>query len=989
MALTKQNIDLAFSQGIDTKTDPNRVVFGKLISLENVVFTEGMAFNKRIGYNRLASLVQGLGLATFQDELIAFDGSDLQSYSPSNETVVSKGAITSVDLSVNPIYRSPTSQSTQDSAFNSVGVYLHVWVDSVAGAQYAVYSSMTGNQVVQVQTLPTTAIYPKAWSLGNFLVLTYVDTGANALRYISIPVFSLTPSTPVDLSTQVDPTNRFYDGVIANDSLYLSWNASDATGAVRTTYIDSQLNQRNTNIQIVEEASNCIGVWADTSLSIPNIYVAYYNGSDIRYFILSSNGLSTILAPTAVLTVASVNNITGYASGNIATIIYQRSNTYPYSSVRSDFITQVTATAGGVIGTPVVLLRGVGLISKPFVYNTVNYLVVAYSGATQPTYFVINESGTVIAKVAYGNSGGYTSNANLTKANEITSTQFQFSYLIKTALETQSGMIFSDIGINSAFLNFSYANVFENEELGTNLNITGGYLWAYDGYSSVEQNFHLYPEDIGLSATTGSTGIFANTYSYISLYEWTDNQGNTHRSGYPGATSITFQNATTGITASIPTLRLTAKTADRSNVQVTLYRNAPSIAPTIFYKVSSISSPKLNSTTADFVQITDRANDGEIIGNQLLYTTGGVIPNTGGPAASASTIYKNRLILIDSQNRNQFFYSKQTGQATPVEMTEEFTFFVDPRFGELQAVAVMDDKLIMFKPNAIFYMVGEGPDSTGANNDFTDAVFVTQTVGTTNPKSVVFMQDGLMFQSNKGIWLLSRGLDVQYIGADVEDFNSYTVTSATTVPNTTQVRFTLSNGVALVYDYFYRQWAVFTGLNAVASVNAGGTAYTYLSPAGKLLQETSGVYTDDGVPYFMQLQTSWLSLAGFQGFQRVYNLFFKGKFLNAHMLQVSMAYDFNVSATQTVLLRPTNLANPNYGDDPFYGSTQYYGGNSQEEQYEINLIRQKCQSLQITIQEALDTSNPVYGPAIVLEAIGALVGVKSSYPRLPASQKVT
>lgn len=989
MALDKRNIDFAFSQGIDTKTDPNRVVFGKLISLQNVVFTEGMAFNKRLGYDKLASLSQGVGLSTFQDELIAFDGANLESYSPSNETLVSKGAITSVDLSVSSVYRSPSSQSTQDSAFNSVGVYLHVWVDSIRGAQYAVYSSATGNQVVQVQTLPSTAIYPKAWSLGNFLVITYIDTAANALRYISIPVYSFAQSVPVDLSTQVDPTNRFYEGIITNNSLYLSWNGSDAAGAIRTTYLDSQLNQRNTAVQVTEEANVCISVWSDDSQSIPTIWTAYYNGTNIRYFVLSSNGLSSILAPTNAGAFSNVNNITGFASANTATIFFQSQNTYSYSTVRSDFITEITATTGGVIGTAVSFLRGVGLISKPFTYNTVNYLVVSYNGTTEPTYFVVNESGTVIAKIAYSNAGGYTSNPNLTKVNTIATGNFQFSYLIKTTLETQSGQTFSDIGVNSAFLNFSFSNVFETEELGQNLNIAGGVLWAYDGYGPVEQNFHLFPEDIKLTATTGSTGIFANTYSYVSLYEWTDNQGNNHKSGYAAPSTITFNNATSGITANIPTLRLTQKKGTRSNVQITLYRNAPTIAPTIFYKVSSISSPKLNSTTADFVQITDRANDAEIIGNQLLYTTGGVLPNTGGPSASASTIYKNRVLLIDAQDRNQFFYSKQTGQAIPLEFSEEFTFYVDPRFGELKVLGVMDDKLVLFKANAIFYMVGQGPDSTGANNDFTDAVFITETVGCSNPKSIVYMQDGLMFQSNKGIWLLSRGLDVLYIGADVEAYNSYTVTSAVLVPNTTQVRFTLSNGVALVYDYYYKQWAVFTGVNAVAAVNANGTAYTYLSPAGKLLQETSNLYTDDGVPYFMQLQTNWLSLAGFQGFQRLYRLFFKGKFLNPHILQVSIAYDFNVSATQTATLRPTNLANTNYGNDPFYGSTEFYGGNSQEEQYRINLIRQKCQSIQITIQEALDTSNAVYGPSIILEALGAVAGMKSTYPRLPAKQSVS
>ena len=40
------------------------------------------------------------------------------------------------------------------------------------------------------------------------------------------------------------------------------------------------------------------------------------------------------------------------------------------------------------------------------------------------------------------------------------------------------------------------------------------------------------------------------------------------------------------------------------------------------------------------------------------------------------------------------------------------------------------------------------------------------------------------------------------LGAPVEAYNQQTITSATLAPNVNQVRFTLGNGLALVYDYF-------------------------------------------------------------------------------------------------------------------------------------------------------------------------------------------
>ena len=96
MPLQKQNISISFGQGIDTKTDPNQVQAGKLLSAQNIVFGEGMSFNKRNGYQLLSTMSAGQQLTTFKNELIGFDGTTLESYSPITKTNINKGNIVSL-----------------------------------------------------------------------------------------------------------------------------------------------------------------------------------------------------------------------------------------------------------------------------------------------------------------------------------------------------------------------------------------------------------------------------------------------------------------------------------------------------------------------------------------------------------------------------------------------------------------------------------------------------------------------------------------------------------------------------------------------------------------------------------------------------------------------------------------------------------------------------------------------------------------------------
>jgi hypothetical protein len=297
----------------------------------------------------------------------------------------------------------------------------------------------------------------------------------------------------------------------------------------------------------------------------------------------------------------------------------------------------------------------------------------------------------------------------------------------------------------------------------------------------------------------------------------------------------------------------------------------------------------------------------------------------------------------------------------------------------------MDDKLIIFKKDAIYYLTGNGPDNTGANSDFTTPVYISSVVGCSNRSSIVLTPNGLMFQSDKGIWLLGRDLSTNYVGAPVEAFNQYSVQSAINVPATNQVRFTLSNGVTLMWDYYYGQWGTFVGIPGVSSTIYQGL-HTFLNSLGQIYQENPGSYVDGTTPVLMSFSTAWIQLMGLQGYQRAYFMYLIGQYQSPHKLNLGFSYDYDPAIIQNTIISPQNYS-PVYGADSPFGNGSPFGGPSQVEQWKVFLNQQRCQSVQLTLSELYDPSFGVSaGAGLTLSGLNFVVGVKKGNVPLPFAQ---
>lgn len=1036
MALQKQPISINFSKGLDTKTDPYQVLIGNFLFLQNSVFTTSGRLTKRNGFQNITQLpnTQQTTLTTLNDNLIA-TGVDLYAFSEETNQWLNQGNIQPIQLSVSPLVRVSTSQESPDIAITPTGLCCLTYMDSSA-SYYQVSDSKTGQQIVKRTTLPSTSVNPRAFLLGSYFIVTFEVTVSLAthLQYIAIPVGNPgSPGPATDLSNDLLDLQSGYDGYVANNTLFVGYESG--ANSVNIVTLSKTLILSSATV-IPTSNADLVSVVADTTNS--SIWISFWDSVSTNGYVAAFNySLVPVVPKTLIIATTSIREITSVAENGILSVFYENINSYAFSGgALSDFISKLTVTysATPVVSSTTVMLRSVGLASKAFIgANGTIYMLVAYgplgqtpasNNSNQPSYFLVDSTGAIYMRLAYSNGGGYADNQVLPSVIQIDASYY-VPYLIADLLATTNAStptgagpnkttglpagtpvnsIYTQQGINLAQFEIGDTGEFISEIAGA-LHITGGQLWEYDGVRPVEHGFQVWPENISVTTIATGGAITAQTYYYVFTYEWTDNAGNLHRS----ASSIPFPIVTSGAVSTntiyVPTLRLTYKLPPNP-VRLVGYRW--STAQQEYYEFTSITMPVLNtngttstwtdgtntdtsSTGLDYTTIVDTLPDSSILGNTLLYTTGGVIEDIAAPAAIASALFKNRLFLIDAEDQNLLWFSKQVIENTPVEMSDLLTLYVAPTSGAqgstgpMTALSAMDDKLIIFKKDAIYYLTGTGPDNTGANNDFTDPIFITSTVGCANPSSIVLMPNGLMFQSDKGIWLLGRDLSTNYIGAAVEAFNSQTVLSATAIPATNQVRFILNNNLTLMYDYYFNQWATHTNINAISATLYQG-AHTYLNSYGQIFQELQNSYLDGSVPVLMSLTTSWINIGGLQGFERFYFGFLLGTYLSPFKLNVNLAYNYNASAIQSIVVTPDNFEAP-WGGEALWGSGAPWGGPGNVFSARLFPSTHKCESFQVSIQENYDASFGVApGAGLTLSGLSLIVGIKKGYRTQKASR---
>lgn len=1028
--LEPQYVTLNFSRGLDTKTDPWQVPIGSFLSLENSVFDKGGRLTKRNGYVQITGAPSVAPyLTTLNDNLTTISNA-VNAYDADTGTWVSKGSYYPVGLSTLPLIRNSINQVQCDAVIAPNGLVCTTYSETQNGVtdyKYAIADSRTGQNIVSPTLIPaasggTITGSPRVFLVGSYFVIVFTNviSATPHLQYICITSTNPTVvTTPQDIAPAYAPFSTVaWDGVSFNNTLYVAYNSITGGQAVHIAFLTQQIlvagGTPNSSITVSGFQGTSFTLCADSTVSNPLIYVSFYSSvSSTGYTMAVDTNLNTIFGPQQIIPSGAFINLASAAQNNVCTVFSEKINAYGYDgAIPTNYINSVTVSSTGTVGSTSTIVRSVGLASKAFIINGIIYFLSAYESPFQNTYFLINGSSSteleplVVAKLAYENGGGYLMLG--LPGVSISDTTVSIAYLNKdfiSSLTVQNntqqlavGGVYAQTGIQLSKFNIGGGAILA-VETASSLQMGGGFLWQYDGYLPIEQNFFIWPDSIECTWSDTGGSMVANpegwvagfpSYYYQVIYSWGDNQGNIHRSApsIPVPITLGLDASTTGsVVIDIPTLRLTYKTANPLKIEI--YRW--SVAQQVYHQVTNLTAPLLNDLSVDFVSFTDTLPDTSISGNAIIYTEGGVLEDVNAPATSIMALYDSRLWLVDAEDPNLLWFSKQVIEGTPVEMSDLLTVFVAPSTavqgstGPVTSLFPMDDKLIIFKKDAIYYIngMGQGPDNTGANNGYSQPIFITSVVGCANQNSIVMSDVGLLFQSDKGIWLLNRyTLQATYIGAPVEDFTQFdseddsqpTVQSAVSIPQTNQLRFTMDTGLTLMYDYYFQQWGTFVGVPAVSSC-IYQSLHTFLNSLGQVYQETPGSYVDGTKPVLMSFETSWVQLAALQGFQRAQYFYPLAQFITPYFLVFGVSYNYNDSVFHTSTIYPnktTSIIDPSpFGDQP-----APFGTNSDVAQNRVFFKQQKCQSFKITMNEYFDYSsgqNPGGGFVMSGLAIRAMV----------------
>lgn len=995
MTLRESALKVQFRGGIDTKSDSLTVPPVRLLALENGVFTRATSIKKRNGYESLSQIIDGsasladdaIRTAARGDELVAFAPTRSYSRQSGVDQWSDVGAVYSAIGRDRPLVKTGTQQ-TQPDAATLDGVTVVAWEDSAGGVWWSAVDTVSERVLLTPTQADPAGSRPRVLAVGGNLHIYYAVAVQHRVMLIVVnPAAPSAAVTPVILIDDINGTNVAYDACPTTRSgtpSAIAWQENGTTN-IRVGYVDLSgvLGGPATGHPTVHTLAADFDPTSPLALAYSEVDGGTGDWLTVAFVDATTDSTIHFLhGGSSSVPIATFNTFGGATSTDVVRITAVMLNDQAWvcweedaaeSSERHTRIELLDAVTGGV---SVSRIRSVGLASRAFAIGIDAFAAFIHDTTFFNTYLTIRLSD---AFVVGRHQPGFAASVvrNILPSAHVEDDVVTFALPVRERLVSEGRDQFRETGLRLFSLDFDDEDSHQTAQLGRGLYLAGACPQHYDGRVWSEQGFHFGPELIVATPSNGGASLTSDTtYEYRAWYESTDAQGEIHRGPTSIGTLVTLGALDDMVTLELPTLRVTGKTNVRICVARSLAADTGDTAQ--FFRVTSLDPAATgangyvaNDKTVDSVLFVDSMSDATLREQEELYTDGGILSND--PVALGSVIArgKRRLFATDPSDGNILRYSQPLDDGFGVEWPPDLTQPIDPFGGDVTALAVQDDRIVVFKASAIFVFAGDGPLPNGdtATSGFSAPQLVTSDVGCTAPSSIVLTPAGLMFRSAKGIYLFDRSGSVSYVGAPVEGYNSQTVRRATVMPDRTQVVFLTNSGLTLLYDYLFGQWSTFTnheGLDAVVVANQ----YHYLRTDGRMYRETLGVYSDAGTRIRLRLETAWLHMIEhLQGFQRFWFAHFLGTWQSAHQFGIQYQTDYAPQWTELYWMDATGLSSSTgwltgspantIGVEPItgsaYGVGQYstgiYGGTpSGIYQWRVHL-NEKGQSIRFAVED--------------------------------------
>ena len=948
MSLNSSFVPVLFDKALDQKNNYKVQLPGTFLTLDNAVRRKGSLWEKRYGFSATTNppSLNGKSLGVLDDALCYADGQSVHLYGDtSNAWSTADGAAIPMQFSSQAIFRH-NALNYQPSSACAGGLVMSVCQSYSAGngslGVVTVTDAATGAVVVQPQKFPLSLIWLRVVAIGStFLV--FGQTGGNIVA-VSIPASTFATNnglSTINTSTTIGTAEGWgYDVCLTGDgatATVVYQNTSHnlvvsivTAGAVLGNGGNGYPAPVTLTTGSTAAYDGCLGVGVAQGCTFVAFCPGTGPGDQNLYGWTMAAGLTSPTKYTLDTQTTKKRNATFYnyahtANTQYVIFLYECGDlSGAAGGNQCNIFVNGFSITGGVISsfgitinpssTPIIY--GAGLASKAVIGpDGYAYAMLAYDSNLQPSYFLTQfnwkgqasiypqpwfvshfcSTGTgagLSRSIIAGSIHGFYGNWLFDVATDA-SGNFHFPLPISTQWTSDTSGVRTIQNTGTDLYKVTLGSSFVRSNLGKNVQFTAGQVNEFDGQGAGELGFHIYPEGVTAGAGTGGS-LNGGTYYFKVCYEFVDNRGQTHRSTPSPTVTITGVAVSGKVTLTIPQLALTNKPFiwQQSEIQYVVYQSTDGI---VFYRAASGSTGSSSLASSTFaITITSEAASTA----PILYSVGGIVENEPVPACTVSHVYKNRLWL-GGLERPEIWFSKEFQSGLGIAFSSTFAIPIEAEGGAVTAFATLDDKLIIFKRSALYYLVGEGPDDSGNGWDYPEPIKLPSSVGTVYPRSIVELDNGIIFKSSKGWYMLTRALQVVHIGAPVEDYDSLVPVAAVALETFPEVRFVHSNGSALVYNHEFSQWSTFSNYQGYDAILANGGTFYRLGTDGKVYSETTA-YLDAGQPITLTVETSWLSLARLQGYQRIYKVQLLSDFVADHTLEVQIAYDFKSTYNQTI-----------------------------------------------------------------------------------------
>jgi hypothetical protein len=467
-------------------------------------------------------------------------------------------------------------------------------------------------------------------------------------------------------------------------------------------------------------------------------------------------------------------------------------------------------------------------------------------------------------------------------------------------------------------LNFSEAKRYQNVEWNGLTVFAGGTPWVYDGLHCHEATHLHWPRlTITNNAAGAGTLVLGETYFFRSVYKYVDRAGRVFWSE-PSSRGELSSHTVTNIAVD-GSIEITVSTPNICAMPQGGFNFAGSIScqvyvatatePDIYKYVDEFQVDQFHTGALPVLTVSAPASDTE---TRFLYTIGGELENVTAPPCLSIEMHRGRLWLA-ATDEPKVWFSKPSQPLRGPEFCLEFTFDL-PSFAT--ALVSNEDRIIIFTKKVIYFVEGDGPGSTGVPvTGFSKLAQLYVDEGCVEQNAAVRTPYGIIYRGRKGFMLLTRSLELKYIGESVEDSFEEYVDSVLAMVHDTRLG---CCAITVVKDGEYRcfrfwydsaQWSIDTLYNGELEIRDAvalkSDYYIALPSLGvwKSQDPVLGtIHADNGNYAQWVWETGWLRFSDLHSFKRIWRMYVTARSLDEDdpsTLQIDLYKDFESDPFQT------------------------------------------------------------------------------------------